>query len=110
MIEGWKGRNGPEPDIAIIYNDYAIPGPSAMDTYAVFEVSDTTLKRDRQKTRLYLRAGIPSCYVVNIPGTVVEEYLSIDNLDNPGCYILGMSFNVLGVTILVDDLFKGVKF
>jgi Uma2 family endonuclease len=106
-ITGWKGRNAPEPDLAVIAQGYIDPIPTAKETFAVIEVSDTTYKRDRRKAGLYVAAGIPA-YIVNIPERRVEVYESATDLQQLHGRVVpyGESFIVLGVKIAVADLFK----
>ncbi len=60
----------PQPDIALLrppLDRYtSLPGPS--DVLAVIEVADSTLARDRAKSRVYARAGIPECWIVDLGG------------------------------------------
>lgn len=67
----------PEPDLAVLrgtFEDYAARIPSAGDVAWVAEVSDTTYGSDRAEIRLYAEAGIPTCWIVNIPSRRVEVY------------------------------------
>lgn len=107
-ITGWKGRNAPEPDIAVIAPGYIDPIATAKETFAIVEVSDSTYKRDRRKMALYVAAGIPA-YIVNIPERRVELYESKDDvvsIHGRGVARFGESFSILGVRIAVADLFK----
>ncbi len=106
-IDGWKGRHAPEPDIAVVALGYIDPVPTARETFAVIEVSDTTYKRDRRKVGLYVAAGIPA-YIVNIPERRVEAYESGADLQQVHGRVVPFdgSFSVLGVPIAVTDLFK----
>lgn len=40
----------------------------------VVEVAETSLDRDRNKRRLYARAGIDTYWILNIPSREVEYY------------------------------------
>lgn len=68
----------PEPDIAIVRGDettYLARHPSAADCALVIEVADSSLLRDqRDKTRIYARAGVPLYWIVNLPDRRVEVY------------------------------------
>ncbi len=72
----------PEPDLAIVRGkrvDYIIHHPRPKDTALVFEVADTTLRRDRGiKKRLYARAGIPIYWIVNLNQLQIEVYRQPD--------------------------------
>jgi len=103
FIDGWKGKNAPEPDIAVV-QDQARQHPTAETTLVIIEVSDTTLQDDRSKVELYTMAGIPS-FIVNIRGQIVEEYAA-GSVTEPQAHLLGGSFEALGIIIHVDDLFE----
>jgi Uma2 family endonuclease len=105
-IPNWQGRSAPEPDIAVI-SIAARARPSATDTFAIIEVSDTTYARDRKKVSLYLESAIPS-WIVNIKAKRVESYVTPADLE-PGAarsYAIGDTFDVLGTSINVTDLFQ----
>jgi Uma2 family endonuclease len=49
--------------------------PTAADVGALLEVSDSTLDSDREdKCRIYARANIPVCWIVNLIDRIVEVY------------------------------------
>ena len=62
--------NEPEPDIAVTRESegaYADRHPGPNDVLLVVEVSDTTLRTDLMvKARLYARAGIAECWILDI--------------------------------------------
>jgi Uma2 family endonuclease len=68
----------PEPDIAIVRGDetaYLSHHPTAADSGLIIEVADSSLLRDqRDKTRIYARAGIPVYWIVNLVDRRVEVY------------------------------------
>ena len=68
----------PEPDLSVIRGTrrhYRNRHPHAGDVAVVFEVSDSTLQRDRVlKKRLYARAGIPVYVIINLPKRRIEMY------------------------------------
>src|SRR5206468_585277 len=67
----------PEPDISAVRGkrrDYEIRHPTAADTGLLVEVSDSSLQRDREKRRVYARAGYPLYWIVNIPDRQIEVY------------------------------------
>lgn len=68
----------PEPDVALLKprdDFYARALPTPEDTLLVVEVSDTTLRYDREvKLPLYARAGIPEVWIVNLPAATVETH------------------------------------
>lgn len=66
----------PEPDIVIIRGT-PFDAPPGHPTVAslVVEVADSSLRLDRGlKARVYARAGIPECWIVNLAERVVEIY------------------------------------
>ncbi len=68
----------PEPDLALLRPPLATyrtrhPGPE--DTLLVIEVSDTSLRYDREvKLPLYARSRIPEAWSVDLDGEAVERY------------------------------------
>jgi Uma2 family endonuclease len=68
----------PEPDISVARwrPDYYRAGhPTPADLLLLIEVSDTTLRYDRQtKAPLYARHGIPEYWIVNLAQETVEVY------------------------------------
>ena len=68
----------PEPDIAVCRGDetaYLAQHPTAADAGLVIEVADSSLLRDqRDKTRIYARAGIPVYWIINLVDRRVEVY------------------------------------
>jgi Uma2 family endonuclease len=84
---GWDLRNQgsleltdsqPEPDLAIVREDptdYTTRHPTAADVGLLIEVADTSLLRDqRDKTRIYARAGIPVYWIINLVDRRFEVY------------------------------------
>jgi Uma2 family endonuclease len=70
-------RSEPEPDLALLRarpDGYrAPPPPSASDVLLIVEVSDTSLRYDREvKLPLYARRGIPEVWIVDLAAHVVE--------------------------------------
>jgi Uma2 family endonuclease len=87
LLVGWDTRvqmavvlpdSVPEPDLAVVRGDeanYLTRHPTAADCALVIEVADSSLLRDqRDKTRIYARAGIPLYWIVNLPDRRVEVY------------------------------------
>ena len=67
-------RSRPEPDFALVppgrYRE-ALPEQA----YLVIEISDSTLRFDRQtKASIYAAHGVPEYWIVNLPESVVEVY------------------------------------
>ena len=71
-------RSAPEPDFVLLrpdprnYRDrYAEPG----DVLLLVEISDSSIRRDRQlKLPLYAAAGIPEYWIVDVQSETVEVY------------------------------------
>jgi Uma2 family endonuclease len=67
----------PEPDVCIARGDqrsYLQHHPGPAEIGLVIEVSESTLPDDRQKARIYARAGIPIYWIVNLVDGQVEVY------------------------------------
>lgn len=68
----------PEPDVAVVRGDevaYVARHPTAADAGLVIEVADSSLLRDqRDKTRIYARAGIPAYWIINLVDRRIEVY------------------------------------
>lgn len=68
----------PEPDLALLRlrdDFYRRAHPMPDDVLLVIEVSDTTLRFDREiKLPLYARAGIAEAWIVNLPEEQIEIY------------------------------------
>ena len=64
----------PQPDLTVIRErDYRESLPMPEDVLFLIEVSDTTLRYDRNlKLPLYARAGILEVWIVNLSGEVIE--------------------------------------
>lgn len=83
---GWytRGQNSlvtsdsvPEPDGAVVRgttNDYDERHPTAADTALVIEVADSSLTIDREKARLYARAGVEQYWIVNLVDRQIETF------------------------------------
>ena len=72
--------SAPEPDVAILRfreDFYASGKAKPEDVFLVVEVSDSTVRYDRQtKMPLYAAAGIEEAWLVNLPRKVLEVYRS----------------------------------
>jgi Uma2 family endonuclease len=68
----------PEPDVALVRGsaaDYDNRHPSPADVGLLIEIADSSLLRDqRDKTRIYARAGIPIYWIVNLVDRRIEVY------------------------------------
>lgn len=68
----------PEPDVAILKpraDDYETAVPRPADVLLLIEVSDSTLRYDREvKIPLYAESGVSECWLVDLAGRAVEVY------------------------------------
>src|SRR5262245_16812839 len=68
----------PEPDFAIARGtprSYLARHPGPADVGVVIEVADASLLRDqRDKTRIYARAGLPCYWIINLVDQRIEVY------------------------------------
>jgi Uma2 family endonuclease len=70
--------NEPEPDLAVLKRRedfYVQAKPTPKDALILIEVSDSTLKYDRDvKLALYAEAEIPEVWIVNLPNDIIEVH------------------------------------
>jgi Uma2 family endonuclease len=66
----------PQPDLAVLrVRDYRESLPMPEDVLLLIEVSDTTLRYDRNlKLPLYAQAGILEVWIVDLSGEVIERH------------------------------------
>lgn len=68
----------PQPDVAVLKpraDDYEAATPGPADVLLLIEVSDSTLRYDREvKVLLYAESGISECWLVDLAGRAVEVY------------------------------------
>ena len=68
----------PEPDFSAVRGNprsFVARHPTAADVGLLIEVADSSLLRDqRDKTRIYARAGIPVYWIINLVDRRVEVY------------------------------------
>ena len=68
----------PEPDVAVLKpraDDYETAAPRPADVLLMIEVSDSTLRYDRDvKIPLYAESGVSECWLVDLVGRAVEIY------------------------------------
>jgi len=83
------GDSVPEPDLLVVrgaIRDYLDHHPRPHEVALVVEVAEALLERDRQKLRLYARAGIPVVWIVNLVEVLVEVYNEPDAAAVPPRY------------------------
>jgi Uma2 family endonuclease len=105
----------PQPDVILLKpreDFYASKFAAGEDTLLVVEVSDTTLRYDRNvKVPLYARHGIPEVWIVDLQNgrlhffreLVNEAYTDVTATDNPGITALP---GVEGVTVDLSRLLQ----
>lgn len=83
---GWRTRiqsaimtedSEPEPDVVVVRGaarDYAARYPGPSNIGLLIEVAESSLSRDRDKRRIYTRAGIGVYWIVNLVDACVEVY------------------------------------
>lgn len=67
----------PEPDIALIQppiSKYDSIHPTPEDIFLVIEVAETTILRDREKSKSYARNGIQQYLILNLNTNEIEDY------------------------------------
>jgi Uma2 family endonuclease len=73
-----NNNSEPQPDLAILryrQDFYSLAHPTPDDVLLIIEVSDSTLKFDREvKVPLYASEGIVEIWIVNLQDQVVERY------------------------------------
>jgi Uma2 family endonuclease len=76
----------PEPDLAVLREPLGRHKPSAADTLLVIEVSDTTLRFDRErKLPAYRRGGVPEVWIVNLADRQLEIHNDLGvHVSRPG--------------------------
>ncbi len=108
-MQGWQGRWGPEPDVAVLYDEKYTKAPMAENTVAIIEVSESTYAWDRKhKIPIYVASGVPT-WQVNLNARQVEYYASPKDLEAPVVFVEGDTFEVLGVRIPVASLLLPVQ-
>ena len=104
----------PQPDIALVKrpsNLYVDCHPTCEDIFLLIEVSDSTLKYDREiKIPLYAKAGIPEVWIANIEAQIFEVYRlpSQDGYQKIQSYSKGEVIQIellADISIAVDDIF-----
>jgi Uma2 family endonuclease len=62
----------PEPDLALTEHDDPDRHPTT--ALLVVEVAVTSQQQDEHKAQLYARAGVPACWLVDVPARTVAEF------------------------------------
>jgi Uma2 family endonuclease len=75
LSDTMNDKNLPQPDVLILKRKLYKNHPNTEDVYFLIEVSDSTLRKDRnQKLPLYAKAGIPEVWIVNLIERQIEVY------------------------------------
>ena len=77
----------PEPDLAVVRgepDDYGERHPTGTDAALVIEVAESSLANDREKARLYARAGVENYWIINVIDNQIEVFT--DPLPGTGNY------------------------
>jgi len=98
----------PEPDLAVLRAPLGRHKPTAAECALAIEVSDSTLSFDRQrKVPAYLRGGVPTVWIVNVPDRQVEVYQSDSRA--PRVYLPDDPLDVDGVAVDLATLFEELE-
>jgi len=99
----------PEPDLCLLARRedfYASKAPAAPDAFLVVEVSDTTLRYDREvKLPHYAAAGIPECWIVDLEAGVLGVHREPSGREYMASRGLGLNDDV-SVLAFPDTFFK----
>lgn len=102
----------PEPDIVLARpdeNNYSQRHPSPADILLIIEVSDTTIRLDRNdKYFAYAKAGIKHYLIVNVENNTIEDYRkpNEDGYQSKQTYQTGERFSLVAfpeIEIAVED-------
>jgi Uma2 family endonuclease len=109
--------SAPQPDIALLKyrkDRYKSRYPSPDDVLLVVEVSQSSLRHDREvKLPLYARHDIPEVWLVDVDHRLIhffhtpkaEQYTHASSTSSPGCVSLqALSGAALDLTGLLEDL------
>lgn len=70
----------PEPDVAVVTGnprDYTYSHPTS--AVLVVEVSESSIKIDREKAEIYARAGVPEYWILNLDRCQLEVHRNLEN-------------------------------
>ena len=99
-----SANSQPEPDLAVVLRDPGHFKSHPSQALLVVEVADSTLDYDREtKKHLYLGAGIPEYWIVNVRERTVEVYR--EDGDRVYAEKEQVTSNNLPVTVSVAELF-----
>lgn len=104
----------PEPDVALViapFTRYRAHHPTPAEVFLVLEVADTTLNRDRRKSKTYAKAGIRQYCILDLKHETIEEYSdpTPDGYKNKQTHRMGDKFALVAfpsVVVKVKDLLE----
>jgi hypothetical protein len=107
----------PEPDAALIQppiTKYDSGHPTPEDIFLVMEVADTTVLRDREKSKSYARNGIRQYLILNLNTNEIEDYREAaeDGYRFKRTYTSLESFNLVAfpdIEIKISDLLPPIE-
>jgi Uma2 family endonuclease len=105
-VSAWSD---PEPDVAIIPGPLKAYSDHPETAVLVIEVSDSSVRLDRRKSKVYAEAGVQEYWIVNLPQSQIEAYRLKGERDynQPIIYCRGETVSPLSrpqVTLSVSDL------
>jgi Uma2 family endonuclease len=68
------GDSRPQPDLAVIPLSEARPDRLPRKALLVVEIADSSLARDRLKSAIYAKAGVPEYWLVDVAARTVEVH------------------------------------
>ncbi len=106
-------RSEPQPDVAVLRaraDTYRTAHPEPRDVLLVIEVAETSFEHDRDvKIPLYVAAGVPEVWLVNLPADAVALYRDpgpqgYATLGTAGRGDTLTPLKLPGLTLRVDDI------
>jgi Uma2 family endonuclease len=80
LSDDMAARDLPEPDVLVLKPKRYLDHPTPQDVYFLIEVSDSTLKKDRNiKLPLYAKFGVLEVWIINLVQRQIEVYSDISD-------------------------------
>ncbi len=80
LSEDMRAKDLPQPDVLVLKPKLYLDHPKPEDVYFLIEVSDSTLKKDRNtKLPLYATSGVLEVWIINLVERQIEVYSDIKN-------------------------------
>jgi Uma2 family endonuclease len=102
----------PEPDVAVVPGPLGAYSDHPETALLAIEVSDSSVRLDRRKAKIYADAGVQEYWIVNLPESQVEVYrlkAGQREYDDPVVYGRGEATSPLSrpqATLSVSDLLE----